>query len=139
MLVGEWGEGDGREPSALQPVHSGGVNSYRLLCCDVGAILWDRGGWGREGEEGEKGREGGRKEGGREREGEEGGGDGVSKPKQGSRTRGRAPGDGEVPSHLEVVVLSLLFCLQVEPGQPSQVLLTHCLVHLDSHTEITHE
>ena len=45
----------------------------------------------------------------------------------------------EVPPHLEVVVLSLLFCLQVEPGQPSQVLLTHCLVHLDSHTEITHE
>ena len=50
MLVGEWGKGDGREPSTLQPVHSGGVNSYRLLCCDVGAILWGRGGRGRAGE-----------------------------------------------------------------------------------------
>ena len=69
MLVGEWGERDGREPSALQPVHSGGVNSYGLLCCDVGAILWDRGGWGREGEEGEEGREGEGEEGGRKGKG----------------------------------------------------------------------
>ena len=40
-----------------------------------------------------------------------------------------------VGSYLEVVVLPLLFCLQVEPGQPSQVLLAHRLIHLDSHTE----
>ena len=56
MLVGEWGEGDRREPSTLQPVHSGGVNSYRLLCCDVGAILWEReeeGGGRKEGRGGE--------------------------------------------------------------------------------------
>ena len=85
MLVGERGEGDGREPSALQPVHSGGVNSYRLLCCDVGAILWDRGGWGREGEEGEEGREGeGEEGGGRGRKGEEGGREG-----EGGGGRGR--------------------------------------------------
>ena len=57
MFVGEWGEGDGREPSALQPVHSGGVNSYCLFCCNVGTILWVRGG------KGEEGREGGKKEG----------------------------------------------------------------------------
>ena len=53
MLVGKWGKGDGRESSALQPVHSGGVNSYCLFCCNVGTILWGRGGK----EEGEGGRE----------------------------------------------------------------------------------
>ena len=33
-------------------------------------------------------------------------------------------------THLEVVVLSLLLCLQIESSQASQVLLTHRLVHL---------
>ena len=79
MFVGEWGEGDGREPSALQPVHSGGVNSYCLFCCNVGTILWVRGG------KGEEGREGGR---------EEGGGDEATNSKQGSTTHGRSSGDG---------------------------------------------
>ena len=33
-------------------------------------------------------------------------------------------------TNLQVVVLSLLFCLQVESSQTTQVLLTHSLVHL---------
>lgn len=39
MFVGQWREGDGREPPTLQPVNSGGVNGYRLFSCDVGSIL----------------------------------------------------------------------------------------------------
>lgn len=37
---------------------------------------------------------------------------------------------GDVRPVLQVVVLSLLLRLQVEPSQPTQILLTHSLVHL---------
>lgn len=42
MLVRQRGEGDGREPPALQPVDSGGVDGHCLLCGDVWAILKGR-------------------------------------------------------------------------------------------------
>ena len=39
VLVGEGREGDGGEAATLQPVHHGGVDGHRLLCCDVRAVL----------------------------------------------------------------------------------------------------
>ncbi len=39
---------------------------------------------------------------------------------------------GDVRSILEVVVLPLLLCLQVQTCQPAQVLAAHCLVHSGS-------
>ena len=39
MLVVERGEGDGGEPSALQPVHHCGVDGHSLFWSDIGAIL----------------------------------------------------------------------------------------------------
>lgn len=39
MLVGEWGERDRREPTAFQPVHSGGIHCHCFLCCDVRPVL----------------------------------------------------------------------------------------------------
>ena len=39
VLVGEGREGDGGEPTTLQPVDGGGVDGHCLLCCDVGSIL----------------------------------------------------------------------------------------------------
>ena len=42
VLVGEGWEGDGGEAATLQPVHHGGVDGHRLLCCDVGAVLKHR-------------------------------------------------------------------------------------------------
>lgn len=39
MLVGQWGEGNGGEPPALQPVHCGCVHSNSLFCSDVRPIL----------------------------------------------------------------------------------------------------
>ena len=47
MFVVERGEGDGREPSALQPVHHCGVDGHSLFRSDIGTIL------GRGGAEGE--------------------------------------------------------------------------------------
>ena len=46
MLVVERGEGDGGEPSALQPVHHCGVDGHSLFWSDIGAILgrWRAGG-----------------------------------------------------------------------------------------------
>ena len=74
MFVGERREGDGREPAALQPVDSGGIDGHGLLSSDVGPIL-------------------------------------------------------------QIVVLSFLLCLEVEPGEATQVLLAHCLVHSGSTTD----
>ena len=42
MLVGERGEGNGGEATALQPVDHGGVDGHRLLRGDVGTILGRR-------------------------------------------------------------------------------------------------
>ena len=39
MFVVEWGEGDGREPSALQPVYHCGVDGHSLFRSDIGTIL----------------------------------------------------------------------------------------------------
>ena len=39
MFVVERGEGDGREPSALQPVHHCGVDGHSLFWSDIGTIL----------------------------------------------------------------------------------------------------
>lgn len=39
MLVGERGEGDGRESTAFQPMHSSGIHCHRFLCCDVRTVL----------------------------------------------------------------------------------------------------
>ena len=39
VLVGERGEGNGGEAAALEPVDRGGVDSHRLLRCDVRPIL----------------------------------------------------------------------------------------------------
>ena len=36
---------------------------------------------------------------------------------------------------LQIVVLPLLLCLEIEPRQPAKVLLTHCLVHRSSSTD----
>lgn len=41
VFVGQRGEGDGGEASALQPVDCGGVDGHSLLCCDVWTILGD--------------------------------------------------------------------------------------------------
>lgn len=39
MLVGERGEGDGRESTAFQPMHSSGIHCHSFLCCDVRTVL----------------------------------------------------------------------------------------------------
>eukprot|EP00123_Amoebidium_parasiticum_P018099 comp24100_c1_seq1/m.43516 comp24100_c1_seq1/g.43516 ORF comp24100_c1_seq1/g.43516 comp24100_c1_seq1/m.43516 type:complete len:578 (+) comp24100_c1_seq1:3557-5290(+) len=39
VLVGQGGEGDGGEPTALQPVHHGGVHGYGLFRRDVRTVL----------------------------------------------------------------------------------------------------
>ena len=65
MFVVERGEGDGREPSALQPVHHSSVDGHSLFRSDIGTILGRGGaegaGGGAEGEgqgNGQEGRDG---------------------------------------------------------------------------------
>ena len=41
MFVGEGREGDGREPTTLQPVDHCGVDSYCLFWTDVRTVLWE--------------------------------------------------------------------------------------------------
>ena len=148
MLVVEWGEGDGGEPPALQPVHHCGVDGHSLFWGDIGAVLSrGRGRKGR-GRRGEVGGGGTRGEGRRGRAG-----------KRGTRGEVRTSHMTHVscicgcnrhpmhrqtdlhgtlhpvwplplPPHFEVVVLPFLLCLQVQSGQTTEVLLANCLVHL---------
>ena len=113
MLVVDGREGDEREAPVVQPVHSGGIHRHCLLGCDVRPIL-----------EGERQ---------------------VSLPLLSTpgqsliltlqSTSPPSPHTQSSCPNLQVIVLPLLLCLQIQASEAAQVLFANSLVYSSPATD----